>query len=57
MILVLCHNFGFVCLGVGFIFAVLFSLSLVPWHRSTALGIAAISLKEGQLGRIVVASL
>ena len=36
---------------------VLLSLSLFPWHRSTALGIAAISLKEGQLGRIVVASL
>ena len=29
----------------------------VPQHRSTALDIAAIFLKEGQLGRIVVASL
>ena len=35
----------------------LFSLSPFPWHRSTALGVAAISLKEGQLGRIVAASL
>ena len=35
----------------------LLSLSPFPWHSSTALGIAAIALKEGQLGRIVVASL
>ena len=35
----------------------LLSLSPFPWHSYTALGIAAISLKEEQLGRIVVASL
>ena len=35
----------------------LLSLSVFPWHRSTALGIAAISLKEGQLGHIVDATL
>ena len=33
----------------------LLCLSLFQWHRSTVWGVAAISLKEGQLGIIVEA--